>query len=258
MNNENNLPHVDGSTSRTVLHFTRARARGDSSFYDPQADIRVIFPTAVKATLTLLSDAVKSDGAKKEFEYLAKCYYIFQIRIVEDPSDLVQQILDFENAIKKVRPVHRWIWQQALFTLLNCLYALFTRRDAQTDGKEIRGMLNTAQQASLLQVLDKEQQAQIHAAFFRLGADYTEDAVTNPNGKVVCEETERVIENIKDIAQIFISHHGPSDWHSLAKACDEYFKTADVDKLPEDQQTAIALAYPDYDTPYLTVEKTDD
>ena len=38
------------SEDQTILHFTRVKSRGDASFYDPQSDVRVVLPTAVKMT----------------------------------------------------------------------------------------------------------------------------------------------------------------------------------------------------------------
>lgn len=244
------------SDDKTVLHFTRVRAKGDSSFYDPQADIRAIFPTAAKMTLDLLMETTKNEAAKKDFEYLAKCYHIYQIRLTEDPTNMVQQIIEFNNAINKVRPVIRGIWQQALLCLLNSLYALFTRRDVRTDGKAIKAMLNTAQEATILQQLPKSQQEVVYAALQEADAIPEEEPVTDPNGKIVCEETEHVIDNVKDLAQIFIAHQGDGSWNSLAAACDEFFNSKDAESLTDEQKIAVALAYPSYDTPYLTVEKS--
>jgi len=59
---------------KTKLHFTRVRSRGDSTYFDPQTDIRAIYPTAAKMTLEILMDVTKDESAKKEYEYLAKCY----------------------------------------------------------------------------------------------------------------------------------------------------------------------------------------
>lgn len=242
----------------TILHFTRVRAKGDSTYYDPQSDIRAIFPTAAKLTLDLLMETIQDDNAKREFEYLAKCYHIYQIRLTEDGTSLLKQALEFANAIKKVRPAIRWAWQTTMLTLLNSLYALFTRRDVKTDGKAIKGMLNMAQEAALLQQLPKDKQEVLYAAFNNIGAIPEEDPTTDPNGKVVCEETEQVIENIKDLAQVFISHTGDGSWDSLAAACDAFFSSPDADKATDEQKIAVALAYPTYETPYLTVEKTEE
>ena len=243
--------------NKTVLHFTRVRSKGDSTYYDPQTDIRAIFPTAAKVTLDILMDTTKDEALKKEYEYLAKCYHILQIRAAEDPTSLLKQAQDFATAINKVRPSVRAVWQTITLSLLNCLYLLFTRRDVKTDGKAIRGMLNTAQEAAILQQLPKDKQEIIYAAFNDAFDQYEEEAVIDPNGKVVCEETEKVMENIKDLASIFISHEGDGSWSSLAAACDSFFQSPESEKLTDEQKIAVALAYPDYPTPYLTVEKTD-
>lgn len=238
---------------KTTLHFTRVRSKGDSTYFDPQTDIRAIFPTAAKLTLDILIDATSNESLKKDYEYLAKCYHIFQIRLAEDATDLALQVAEFESAISKVRTQALAVWRGSMLCLLNCLYALFTRRDVATDGKAIKGMLNTAMQATVLKKLPEKERELVYAAFEHV----EEDAVTDPNGKVVCEEEEHVLENIKELAALFISHSGPGDWNSLSKACDSFFNSQDANELTENQKIAVALAYPSYDLPYLTVEKTE-
>ena len=73
---------MSDENKQTKLHFTRVRSKGDSSYFDPQTDIRAIFPTAAKLTLDLLMDTTKDKSLKKDYEYLAKCYNIFQIRLM--------------------------------------------------------------------------------------------------------------------------------------------------------------------------------
>lgn len=243
---------------KTKLHFTRVRSRGDSTYFDPQTDIRAIYPTAAKMTLDILMEVTKDEAIKKEYEYLAKCFNIYQLRLVEDPTGVAAQVAEFSAAIHKVRPQILTVWQETMLTLLNCLYACFTRRDVKADGKAVRGMLTAAAEAAMLQRLPKAQQEAVYQAFCGAGLEYDEQAALDPNGKVVCEETEQVLENIKELAGIFVSHSGPGDWNSLSAACDAFFQSPEASKLTDEQQTAIALAYPSYDLPYLTVEKSDD
>ena len=243
---------------QTKLHFTRVRSKGDSTFYDPQTDIRAIYPTAAKVTLDCLMDVTKDEALRKEYEYLAKCYAVYQIRLMEDPTNIPTQVAEFETAIRKVRPKTLVVWQEMMLCLLNSLYALFTRRDVHTDGKSVKGMLTTAMEAAMLQKLPKDQQEALYHAFCDAGLNYEEEAVIDPNGKVVCEETEHVLENIKELAGLFISHSGRGDWNSLAAACDACFSSPEADKLTDQQKIAVALAYPSYETPYLTVEQNDD
>ena len=91
---------------QTKLHFTRVRSKGDSSFYDPQSDIRVILPTVAKMTLDVLMQVNTDDWLKKEFSYLAKCYAIYQIRLMEDSTDMLTQVAEFEQAMNKVKMPH--------------------------------------------------------------------------------------------------------------------------------------------------------
>lgn len=97
-------------TEETKLHFTRVRSKGDSSFYDPQSDIRVILPTVAKMTLDVLMQVNTDDWLKKEFSYLAKCYAIYQIRLAEDSTNMVQQVVEFENAVQKASPRAKMLW----------------------------------------------------------------------------------------------------------------------------------------------------
>ena len=158
-----------GEQEPTKLHFTRVRSKGDSSFYDPQSDIRVVLPTAAKMTLDVLMQVTKDDWVKREFSYLAKCYAIYQIRLAEDSTNLVQQEVEFSQAIQKASPRAKMLWMHTMFILLNAVYGLFTRRDTKTDGAAIRGMLNTAQQAALLSVVSPEQATEIINKFREQG-----------------------------------------------------------------------------------------
>ena len=241
----------------TKLHFTRIKSRGDSSFYDPQSDIRVVLPTAVKMTQDLLMQVVPDMATKREFSYLAKCYAIYQIRLMEDRTDMLTQVAEFEQAMNKVKPSTRAIWYETLFTLMNAVYGLFSRRDAKTDGQDIRGMLNTAEQAALLSAVTPEQAADIKEQFRSKGMLYAESPNIDTNGYAVCVETEEVIRNIKQLAHVFIDHSGSDKWNDLAAACDACFENPETAKLDDKTQLAIALAYPSYEHPTLEVETED-
>jgi len=243
---------------RTTLHFTRVKSRGDSTFYDPQSDIRVVLPTAVKMTQDLLMQFVKDPTLKQEFSYLAKCYAIYQIRLVEDGTDMITQVREFEAAMEKVQPAIRAVWYETMFTLMNAVYGLFARRDAKTDGADIRGMLNTAEQAALVSVVSPEQATDIINKFRERGMLYAEDTKIDTNGYAVCVETDEVIKNIKQLAHVFIDHQGSDDWNKLAEACDTCFDNPNTAALDDKTQIAIALAYPSYEHPTLEVEATDD
>jgi hypothetical protein len=244
--------------SKTILHFTRVKSRGDSSFYDPQSDVRVVLPTAVKMTQDLLMQFVKDPALKQEFSYLAKCYAIYQIRLMEDSTDLVTQVREFEAAMEKVQPAVRAVWYETMFTLMNAVYGLFARRDAKTDGAEIRGMLNTAEIAALASVVSPEEAADINQKLRERGMLYAEHTKVDTNGYAVCVETDEVIKNIKQLAHVFIDHQGSDKWNDLAAACDACFDDPNTAKLDDKTQIAIALAYPSYEHPTLEVEATED
>ncbi len=249
---------MENDEPKTKLHFTRVRSKGDSTYYDPQTDIRAVLPTAVKVTLDLLMQICRDDWVKKEFSYLARCYAVYQIRLAEDGEHLVKQQAEFQRAINKVSASTRFLWMENLFCVLNAIYGLFTRRDVKTDGAAIRGMLNTAQQSALLSLVSQEQADDIITKFQERGKLYAENPCINPNGVAVCEETDQVVENIKELAGVFISHEGPSDWNSLSEACDAYFMSDEGDQLDDKSKMAVALAYPSYEKPYLDVEVDND
>lgn len=239
---------------KTKLHFTRVRSKGDSTYFDPQTDIRVIWPTAVKMTTDLLMQVSMDDWVKKSYSYLAKCFAIYQIRLAEDSTDMVTQVNEYEHAIAKVPAGIRARWQNVLFTMLNAVYGLFTRRDEKTDGPAIRGLINTAKQATMLAAVEPEQAKQILDGYKKQGEYWDELPSINENGVAVCEETDEVVQNIKQMAKIFIDHSGPEDWNSLSKACDAFFMSDESDKLDDRAKMAVSLAYPSYDLPYLVTE----
>ena len=240
-----------------VFHWTRVRSKGDSTFYDPQADIRKIMPTVVNMTLDVLMERLSNEERlAADFKYLSKCYSIYQIRLAEDSTNMVQQVNEFTNAISKASPVARYLWNEAMFTLLNAVYGLFSRRDSKTDGSDIRQMLNTAKIATLASVTDTMTAARISTAY-KMRGDLMEEALKiDQNGKAICEETKEFIENINQLARLYINHTGSDEWQDLAEACDKFFDSGEAIKLSDKQQLAIALAYPNYDNPYLTAEVT--
>lgn len=239
---------------KTKLHFTRIRAKGDSSFYDPGADIRQLLPSIAKTTLMALQDKYADTKLMQEFLVLHNFFCIFQLRLAEDQTPCAEQILEFCSAEQQVSAEARAIWNQYLVMLLLCTYGLFTRRDVRTDGAVVSAMLDTGRFASLMEGLSEETRQRIRqeigtAANEALTSPGHEEA--DPRGYVVCEETKEVLENIKTLAGIYISHTGANDWNSLAAACDKEFWRGGK---PDKAAIALALSYPTYKQPSLTVE----
>lgn len=239
---------------KAKLHFTRVRARGDSNFYDPGADIRQLLPSIAKTTLMALQDKYADTPLMQDFLTLHNYFCVFQIKLAEDPTPCSTQVLEFASAVQNVSAEARVLWLQHMVMLLLCMYGLFTRRDVRTDGAAVGAMLDTGRFVSLLSGLTDETRKQIKkeaglAAVDALTAPGHEE--TDARGYVVCEETKEVFENIKELASIYLSHSGAHDWNSLAEACDAAFNAGGT---PDKAAIALALSYPTYKQPTLTVE----
>jgi len=244
----------------TKLTFARVRGKGESAFYDPQSDIRKILPAVEKLVLLDLQTIYKDDPyLQEEFLYLQACYNVFMIRVVEDPSPIDNQIRDFTEAVLKVSPRALLLWNISMFSLLNSMYALFARRDAQVDGKAVQDMLSTSQLSDLCSVLSERTQTLVHNEYRRAGEIFTEQCRIAVNGGYAfCEETKQVIDHIKENARYFISAKGCKDWKSLARACDEAYEAPGAEKRTDAQNISLALAYPSYEKLNLMVDKDND
>jgi hypothetical protein len=72
------------------------------------------------------------------------------------------------------------------------------------------------------------------------------------DGVVVCPEDGVVMERVKDIARMFIGARPDATWNEIADACDEQFNS--MRPKTREQEIALALAYPTYAHPCLSVE----
>lgn len=135
----------------TKLHFTRIRAKEEPVFFDPATDIRRLFPAVAKVTfLTLVDTFTKDEEMVKDFLYLHKCFCIMQIRLAEDKKPCAEQIIEFFDAIHKVKnKKNLFLWLNTMTTLLITLYGLFYRRDTKTDKAALKAMIGTGQLTSL-------------------------------------------------------------------------------------------------------------
>ena len=238
----------------TKLHFTRVRSKGDSSFYDPSTDIRQLLPSIIKTTLVSLQDKYEGTPLMEDFRTLHNFFCVFQIRLAEDPQPCANQIQDFFSAVRQVSAGALHIWLEHMAILLLCVYGLYTRRDIRTDGSVVSAMLDTGRYAALMAGLSEETKQRIKqevgvSGIEQLTSPGREDI--DARGFAVCEETSEVIENIKALASLYLSHTGEGDWNSLAEACDREFQRGD-DK-PDRANVALALSYPTYKQPCLRV-----
>lgn len=244
---------------KTTLHFTRMRAKGDPTFYDPQTDIRQLFPAITKLTLTILQTTYKTDEkAMHDFLYLHNCFCVFQIRLSEDTKPCAEQVAEFFDAVNKADQRNVFLWFRAMFTVITSIYGLFVRRDAKVDGSAIRTMFDKTALAALLASLTPATRNNIYADASK-AADAAkllraEGETTSSAGFVVCEETGQRIENIQRLASLFISHEGNHDWDALAAACDREFQSGE--EKTDSTNIALALAYPTYEQRCLTVEQS--
>lgn len=243
----------------TKLHFTRIRAKDEPVFFDPATDIRRLLPAVAKATLMNLQDAYENTDEQllSDFLHLHKCFCIMQIRLAEDKMPCADQLTEFFDAINKVHPRSLFLWLQTMNVLLITLYGMFYRRDAKTDKTALNSMLDAAQFVGLSQFLSPATLEGLKEDLKAAGKLYQIPEVFDPHGKVVCDETGELMENIKEMAGLFISHSGSGAWRDIAEACDKEFSNCDEDK---DVRTmlALGLAYPDYNVGGLTLEVSDD
>ena len=235
------------------FHYSRIRKRGEPDWLDPQTDIRKIIPQVMIDTFDNLETRFEGKPEEAYFLQLHNYLRIFQIRILEDPTQLGAQLKEFFDAVNRV-PVaiqHEW-FRQAVYTLLS-VYALFCRRDAATDDQSLHAMLEHTRLTALKNLLSpelyKEVRLELQSQVPLLVTSRTDDSAM-----VVCHETGEVLDNIKQIASRYVVCEGVNDWNGLAAACDRVFSTRSIKS--ENDAISVALAYPTYDYPTLTVEVT--
>lgn len=225
--------------NETRLHFTRVRAKGESTFYDPDSDIRKVLPAAIKTTLGVLE--VTHPDKKAEFLYLYKCFCVFQIRIAEDSMKCKDQVSSFISALTKADNTALALFMHTLFFTLLCIYGLFNRRDAKVDVDDRQSMADVSAVCGVLSNLPPD----IHSSVCVPG--YIKE-IYSTEGPIVCDTTGELIKHAKDIAALFVPSTGDSSWDAISDACDAFFmENEDNPELSDMQRVCIALAYPNYD-----------
>ena len=235
------------------LHFVRIRQRDSKDpFCDPAADIKAV-AVAFAAELPRLYQLAFNPPEEK-IDYLRSCLKVFQTRLAEDYAPMQQQMEDFEKAMRKVFTAQE-LW---FFLSMFARYALVTaamhyRRDAKVDKPDAFRM--SAVLLSLSNMIPADCWSQITSKLPERVSKYlTGIPETVPSVSARCVEDEsKSIPDIKDIAAQAMGATGDQSWEEIAAACDKY-----VVEHPEDDSDkamAIALAYPDYETPYFEASR---
>lgn len=237
------------------LHFTRIRAEGEKAFFDDQTDIRAILPAITEITLDVLTQITDDEQLRKDYDYLTRCFRIFQIKVKEDPTDIVLLINEYFRAIGKVSVKALAQWSTTMYILAMTVNALFERRDAKTDAKDIRKMLNTAKLSALSAALPAELAEKVNECFKHNNEVFDEQYSPINDGSVKSLEFgTTVITDIKKLATLIIGYEGPNDWELLARACDDCFTSERGKKLSDQELLIIGMAYPSYDNPCIEME----
>lgn len=240
------------SDTKTKLHFTRIRAKGEPTFFDPQTDIRQLLPAVAKSAVLSLQDQYPDDEElQHDLNYIHNCICIFQIRLAEDTTPVDEQVSAFLAAIDKCRPAAVYTWKNRVFTMLLMLFALFVRRDAKVDKDQLSAMINMIQLVPLSKLIDPELYRKVRADLTDRMPAKLHDTCYPQGCNIVCEETGEQLKGAKDLIRMFVSASGDTSWEGLARACDEAFSTPGIKS--DAQSIALALAYPDYEHRTLSV-----
>lgn len=239
--------------TKATLHLSRVRSKGEPLFFDPQTDIRKLIPAMAKVAILSLQDQCKDATLLNDFKYIHSCICVFQIRVLEDPTPIAEQIQKFFEAVNSVSQYAFNLWTQAMFGTMFSVYGLFCRRDAVADSEALRGIMEYSKLASYKDVLSPETYSRMEQEL-RLGGVITrQQNETQKVGAIKCHETKEVLHNIQAIAHMFINCTGDTSWEALSAACDEAFMSG-MPGTDTKTRIAVALAYPAYGLNTLTVE----
>ena len=230
--------------------YTRIRKRGEPDWLDPNTDIRKLFPVVMLQAIDTIELSFPEDSQEyKDALYIQNCIHILQIRVLEDPASITDQVLMFMNAIQKVSPSVRVMWMRYVVFGLVTVYGLFCRRDSVTDKEALLNMRDYMTATMLEDVLSPNTMFKVKQEMWQRIA--TVQRSIDPDASVLCNETGEYIDNVKEIAAKAVGVVGGADWNSMAEACDTAFSTRSIKSDVEG--IAVALAYPTYEQPTLTV-----
>lgn len=242
------------------LHVTRIRAKGEPTFFDPSADVRQIMAAMINISSGYLKTVYANDKeALEAFDYLYRCFKIFQIRLAEDTAPVFDQVAEYEAAVRKVEPRLYHIWRDTIQSLMIGTYALFVRRDAKVDEEEMRKMLNYVQLPLLKTFLSEDTFNKVKSELESSEAIAKREKYEVGDGMAVEVETGQVIQNIKSVVAMFIGSADDMSWPEAADVCDRIFNER-VEAGCEDKKelAALALAYPSYEHNQLSIKMEDD
>lgn len=237
----------------TKIHFTRVRSKGEPSFYDPQTDIRKIVPATMKIAASIIES--KYPEGTSEFDvatHIRKCIAIFQLRSVEDKTHTTDQLIEFIEAISKTnsKVVLEWIVYTNI--LMMSSYYLFCRRDAALDSEEYKDIIDYSAFSLIATALTKEERENIENKIkSNTGSFRTIKNIINEGGIIVKDDMSVLTRNAQAFAKLLISCSGDTDWNSLARACEQELENNEHSK---EEEAVLALAYPRYEDPGLSVE----
>lgn len=244
---------------RKELHVTRIRAKGEPEFFDPGTDIRKVWPAAVNIALDYLKSVYADNKeALEAFDYMYRCFKIFQIRLAEDTAPVYQQVAEYEAAVLKAERKWYQVWRDTVQSMLTAIYALFVRRDIKVDEDELRRMMDYAHLTRWKDVLSNDTFNKIKEELQGSEVIAKREQYEVEDGLAVEAETDRVIQNIKSAAGMFIGSTADMAWNEAADLCDRIFNER-VAQGCEDKGTLVplALAYPSYEHNQLGVVITD-
>ena len=237
------------------LHIFRFRAVGEPSFYDSNTDIRSMFPKIVDYVLSMMEDKYDSTDRMQDILYLHQCVEVFKIRIIEDKLAVESQVTEFLAAIVEVPAELRFEFTGMVFNAFFCIYALFCRRDSAVDGDALQAMLEYTRLSLLKDLLSPETYGKVKEEL-QAKVPLLVQSNVSTGSVAVCQETGEEFTRLKEIACQFMSCSGNQSWNTLADLCDKEFLGGK--NMSDSVGMALALAYPTYKHPTLSVELTKD
>lgn len=247
---------------KATLHFCRMRGKEDDLFYDPQTDIRIILSKVMQDSDALLQKLLTADPeALKAQQHIANCLTIFNLRLREDHTPLAEQFDSFLLALKEVPADSLRKFCEVYFIQLMAVYALFVRRDTKADKSDVTAINTAATVMTLMSSVLTRSQSQFLADSLQDRSVRASTMVLAPgavdNSITAVEDNGLVIADIKGMAARYIGASGNQSWDALAKACNDAFAGAAADTLSSTETVkeavALAIAYPNYKTPYKDV-----
>lgn len=236
----------------TKLHISRIRKKGEPDWFDPQTDLRRVFPGIFMEAADALIDMHEDGGALYEdFLYIRACIEVLRIRILEDKTPVSQQIREFFDALSNVNREARDLWLGFTYAMLTCVYALFCRRDSTVDREQLQAMMEYGRLTALKDLLSDGTWEIVKKEIGSRTSLLVQNR-TDRDAFAQCIESGEIIDHIQNIAARFINASGDTSWNGLAKACDDQFSTPSGKSVAE--SIALGLAYPTYRNPSLDLE----